>query len=258
VANCSKMSSGPLRGLFNSIARCPKVREIYDGGGGGGCGRIVRYQISERAAVRYEDFQVPEPWVGQIDVAPILFISSNPSIGDDDHSCFDTSEEIIWESHHLAYGGGTRPYIIDGIYPTDRDGNRLQAQKYWSWVRGRVAELIPQRALRDGIDYALTEVVHCKSSGQYGVKEAAPVCADLYLPKVLSVAAARLVVAVGVIAQHKIFGLAVPPTHPIEMEMGGRTRTIVALPHPNSNKKKTFAGRYTPEDVDRLRAVITC
>ena len=55
-----------------------------------------------------------------------MFISSNPSIGKDDHSCGGTSDDTIWESHHLAFGGRSRPYIIDGVWTTDEEGEKLK------------------------------------------------------------------------------------------------------------------------------------
>lgn len=245
-----------VKEVFISVARCPNVRAVYSGAGGA-CSKIVEYQMTKYAAAQYEDFQVPEPWVGQIDLARILFLSSNPSIGEDDHSRGDTADDIMWEAHHLAHGGGSRKYILDGLYTTDRDGNRIEAQKYWSWVRNRVAEIIQHRPIRDGVDYALTEIVHCKSRNQVGVREAASTCARQHLNNVLSVAAARVVVAVGVIAQKQIFGLTVPPAEPVEMDLGGRMRTVVALAHPASAETgKTFTGRYSAESLKQLIAAV--
>jgi hypothetical protein len=242
--------------VFASIARCPIVTATFEGNGGP-CERIVRSQFPEQGTAEYRDFQVPEPWVGQIDVAPILFVSSNPSIGEDNHSRGDTPDAIIWESHHLAFGGGTREYIQDGIYTLDRDGKRIEAQHYWSWARARAGELIPGRPVRPGIDYAFTEVVHCKSKHQFGVAEAAPVCSGRYFKNVLSVAAARVVIAVGSFAQAQIFGVNVPPEDPIEMNLGGNARLVVALSHPSSFiSGKTLSSRYSSETLARLIAAV--
>jgi hypothetical protein len=49
------------------------------------------------------------PWIGEITVAPILFLSSNPSIGDDRHALGSSTDEALRDSHHHAFGGGTRP-----------------------------------------------------------------------------------------------------------------------------------------------------
>lgn len=78
--------------------------------------------------------------------------------------------------------GGFRTLLKDGRYdPAPRAG------KYWAEIHRRATELLgpdPQ----PGIDYALTEVVHCKSSGNQGVTEARMECASRYLEPVLEAA----------------------------------------------------------------------
>lgn len=59
--------------VFNSIARCPNVDRCLDGDTHHPCSTIVQSQHAGKA-----DFQLPEPWRGQIDKARILFIGSNP------------------------------------------------------------------------------------------------------------------------------------------------------------------------------------
>lgn len=245
-----------VREVFTSIARCPNVKACYDGGGGG-CARIVRYQITQRGATTYDAFQVPEPWVGQIDVAPILFVSSNPSIGDDDHSRGDTSDDLIWESHHLAFGGGSRPYIDDGRYTMDREGKRIKRVAYWSWTRRRAMELILNRPVVPGTDYAMSEVVHCKSTKEIGVGDAAATCIDEHFEKMMSVAAARVIVAVGGFAQRRIFG-GPAPDEPVDMDLGGRRRLVVGLAHPNAfGDGKTLLNRYGELGLENLRRILS-
>lgn len=239
-----------VRDVFGSIARCPNVAECY-AGAGGGCRTIVQYQAHEHGAARYADFQVPEPWVGRIDVARILFLSSNPSIGKDDHACGGTTDELIWESHHYAFGGdGHRAYITNGVYTTDMSGQRIKPVRYWSWARQRAMELIPGAV--PGTDYAMTEVVHCKSTKEIGVSEAAPICIARHFENVMSVAAARVVIAVGAFAQRQMFNGSAPAA-PVEMTLGGHPRLVVGLSHPNAfGDGKTLAKRYSPADLARL------
>ena len=65
-------------------------------------------------------------------------------------------------------------YILDGIYTTAPSGERLQKVAYWVAVRARARELIPEAI--PGRDYALTEVVHCKSEDEIGVFSASAEC----------------------------------------------------------------------------------
>ena len=114
------------------------------------------------------------PRVGQLDSARILFVSSNPSIGDDNHAVGASPDDALWDSHHLAFGGGTRSFILDGIYTTAPTGEKLKKVAYWVAVRARARELI--RNAVPGRDYALTEVVHCKSKDEVGVASASEEC----------------------------------------------------------------------------------
>jgi uracil-DNA glycosylase len=245
-----------LQLTFRSIARCPNVNTCLNAQKSfHPCGAIVLSQ-SDRCEGNYELFQVPEPWVGQIDVAPILFVSSNPSIGEDDHSSGNSPGDRVWESHHLAFGGGSRPYIIDGVWTTNAEGAKLKRVPYWSWVRNRAQELIPDRAVVPGIDYALTEIVHCKSTDEVGVPEAAQTCAELHFDKLMSVSAAKVVVVVGRIAKKHILG-DIAPTKLLEREMGGKPRVLTFLWHPASFEDgKKFATRYSPDDMQRLIQIV--
>jgi hypothetical protein len=99
----------------------------------------------------------------------------------------------------------------------------------------------------------MTEVVHCKSTDEIGVAEAAPTCIDRHFKDVMSVAAARVVIAVGSFAHRQIFG-GPAPDRLVEMTLGGRQRLVVGLTHPSGfGNGKTLAKRYSAEDLVRLR-----
>jgi len=245
--------------VFRSVARCSNVQICLETPHPHPCRTIVEYQRRERGVESYADFQVPEPWVGEIDVAPILFVASNPSIGDDDHASGATPDEEIWESHHLAHGGGQRRYILDGIRTMSSDGTPVKAVRYWSGALARARELVPDRAVVPGRDYALTEIVHCKSPHEIGVADAADTCADRHMENVMSVAAARVIVAVGAFAHRWFLGTGVPiPPLPVERELGGHTRLIVFTAHfsPSRGGPQSLLKRYAAEHIERLRAAI--
>jgi hypothetical protein len=243
---------------FRSVSRCPVVEVcLKDGNTQHPCHDIVHYQVTERGVTSPEDFQVPEPWVGQIDIAPILFVASNPSIGKDDHSGGSTPDDILWDAHHLAFGGGSRRYIVDGTKTTSTDGTVLKNVAYWSSVRARAQELIPDREVVPGVDYALTEIVHCKTEHEFGVAAAAQTCADLHLDGILSVAAARLVVVMGVVARHALLPEFAEPFGIVQKTLGERQRTLVILPHPNKRGgSKSFHGNYDSNALSSLRACL--
>ena len=233
------------------IARCPNVARCFETDASHPCERIVASQC----AASLDEFQTPEPWVGRIDVAPILFIASNPSIGKDTHALWSSDNEAVWESHHLAFGGGSRRYIQDGIRTTGPDGSPIKAVRYWSGVRARARELIVHREVRPGIDYAMSEVVHCKSRGEIGVREALDTCLTRHFDNLMSVSPAVVVLTMGSVARASLelqhFGA-------VERRVvAGRLRYLVALPHPTGRVgPKTLTGSVSPEELAELRRAV--
>ena len=68
---------GPLQDLLLQIARCPNVAHCLSGAGQSHpCSTIVNHQRT----LGIHDPYVPVPWIGHIETAPILFLSSNPSV----------------------------------------------------------------------------------------------------------------------------------------------------------------------------------
>jgi hypothetical protein len=221
------------RAVFLSVAGCPNVKVCLEGAGPHPCCEIVQNQVITKGVVGYDDFQVPEPWVGEIDVAPILFISSNPSIGDDNAALGASSNEALWDSHHYAFGGGKGKYIIDGIFPAGANGEKLKKVAYWVFARARARELIPDAV--PGQDYALTEVVHCKSKKEIGVWSARQACWDLHAEHVLALSPAAVVIVVGKVAREFFLGVGAPiPTKIEERPLYGRIRLMAYLPGPAS------------------------
>jgi uracil-DNA glycosylase len=240
-----------VRQVFNSVAHCPNVDRCLDGEAHHPCTTIVLSQHAGKA-----EFQLPEPWRGQIDKARILFIGSNPSIGEDRYALGSSPESGIWESQHLAFGGGSRPYILDGIRKTKADGSPDEVVRYWSSIRARSRELLPDAI--PGEDYAITEVVHCKSEHEVGVHEAVRTCYDLHMGSVFAVSPADVVVALGKVAREALLGAgAEPPTTSQRMELGGKTRMVFFLPHPNERgEKKSLPAHYSAGDLDQARQLI--
>lgn len=75
-----------MSSLLLEIARCPVMEQCaMDGSQGHPCAEIVLHQWpgthneSRRERFRREH-HVPEPWVGHLESAPLLFVSSNPSL----------------------------------------------------------------------------------------------------------------------------------------------------------------------------------
>ena len=61
--------------LLEEITNCENIQNTLNEKSGTPCKKIINSQ-----QCKLEDFQLPEPWNGDIENCKILFISSNPSI----------------------------------------------------------------------------------------------------------------------------------------------------------------------------------
>ena len=139
-----------LNELLLAITRCPELITARTSGAHP-CSKIASVQ-------RHDAYQVPEPWSGHIERAPILFVASNPSIDEDER--FPTAS---WsEADTIDYF--QRRFDSDAGYISQRAYNKV---RFWTAVRARAKEIF-QRDAVPGKDFALTELVHCKSRPRAG------------------------------------------------------------------------------------------
>lgn len=121
--------------LLLGIAHCPNVRRCLEQPGSSHpCAKVVGAQA------RFEGEHVlPEPWSGDLETAPILFVSSNPSIaGGELAPRIGWSDEEIVDFYRLRFGGGSREWIKDGVRNLRQDGTyRKHAVRFWASVKGR-------------------------------------------------------------------------------------------------------------------------
>jgi hypothetical protein len=230
--NMSKPTSLAIR-----IARCddlPRARSDANHP----CHRIASHQ---RTSSDQEHWQVPEPWRGQLDRAPLLFISSNPSIDQND-DCpwdFDPDERI---TSYFDTGG------IASNFPrsTSRDGTVSSRNvPFWVSVNARAKELFDRDLVRPGIDYAISEVVHCKSTREIGVSEACGHCTGKFLGDLLRVSDAAVVVTLG---RHAAQALSTVHLRDSVLRIG--------LPHPNARTERTAGACLSPAELQAVRKAL--
>jgi hypothetical protein len=192
------------------IARCPHVdRACHDANHP--CATVVATQTD------LPQRQLPEPWFGNITGARVLFISSNPSIDDTEGPAGEEFPTADWnddrvgdwvvnrvnqerDAPSVTFGtSGYKDFFVkcrDGAY-RGFQRHRAQSQRTWANTHQVAVELIGASA-HPGINYAITEVVHCKSRAAIGVPEAAATCSDAWLPDIVALAAeCRVVVLSG-------------------------------------------------------------
>jgi hypothetical protein len=264
---CSSLSTAAGDHLV-AIARCPILAECLSSERPAhACSEIALTQWAEvasadRVAHWRAWHQLPEPWVGHLEDAPILFVSSNPSIRGDVPAepgpappqpwgiTREWSDERIIERYENAFDR----YMIDGV----REAGARRATRYWVSIKRRAEELVP-RPVRPGLDYALTEVVRCKSRSERGVPDAVGTCASRYLLRTFELSGARMIVGIGAHARRtlrRVLGLR--DGHAVQdVTIGERTRLMTFLPHPASfGGRKSFQANLSPDDLARLRAAL--
>jgi hypothetical protein len=236
--------------LAGSICDCPEVVEALKKKTHP-CHEIVMVQ-NEMVSDAPELRQRPEPWIGNLAMAKVLFLSSNPSISDDPDiairedfptygmSVDDSAEYFVnrfnpeIEPPHATFKTNSKADFLyrsnDGEY-RGKGGKKDVPIETWLGIHRRAMEILGTNC-HPHSDYALTEVVKCKSKAEAGVKSASPKCVDTWMAKVLGSSTARIVVVVGRHSRdnfaHKIEGIPSdfgtdPKTYP---ELGPYRRCI--------------------------------
>jgi len=178
------------------------------------CNKVVCSQLEVEPA--FENFHRPEPWIGRLSSARVLFISSNPGLSIDQGpereifpveswSVEDSAKffvERFSQKHdpvYATYNHPTEPDFLtrsfDGEYRSGGKSSKTP-QKTWSGIHKLATELLDEGCSPDS-DYALTEIVHCKSLMGTGVTEASGTCATQWMPKILATSPAKVLVLLG-------------------------------------------------------------
>ncbi len=256
--------------LLLEIARCPIIDAWYAADSAerttNPCTEIITHQYEKFGAVERATYQAPEPWRGDL-CAPLIFLSSNPSIvpgeGNGD-----------WDAAALASFftdsfDPDRGNIVDGAYGRKPDGSRGRYVAFWGGMV-RLARELMGPSVTPGRDYALTEVVHCKSQREIGVngpRGAIRECSERYLRRVVAVSDARVIVVLGAAARWArswtFSDLGMPPDVTPQrgsvwgpIVVAGRERCVVFMPHPNAHMKRTFAELVQEDDIKKLQACL--
>ncbi|HVA23764.1 MAG TPA: hypothetical protein VMW62_05160 [Chloroflexota bacterium] len=248
----SPAPAGRAAQLLLDIARCPVAQQCLKGAASA-CSTIVATQPADR-------FHLPEPWNGDLERAPILFLSSNPSIGPAERyplSDWDNARIADFFTHR--FGGAREPWTTDGLHPLLLNGSYDGPVSFWASVRARAAELLPDgQGPRPGVDYAISEAVHCKSAGELGVEEALEECGRRYLWRTVEMSGSKLVVVLGRLAAHAVrgvFGLS-SDSSLAEQLVGGQARWFAFLPHPGAHVPAHTFAACLPDELPRLKDIV--
>jgi hypothetical protein len=201
--------------LASSICSCPEV-DAAIGNKNHPCYRVVSVQ-EEMVATDPGMRQRPEPWIGNIETARVLFLSSNPGLSDDpnisereDFPTYRMNEQEAGNFFvnrfnqknipvHATFNHPTEPNFlvrcVDGNY---RSGMKQQKrpQATWQGIHNHATTILGDKC-DPQMDYALTEIVHCKSKMAEGVEEASSHCVDQWLLPILELSQAAIVFVMG-------------------------------------------------------------
>jgi hypothetical protein len=207
------------------------------------------------------DFHLPEPWSGNLEQAPVLFLGSNPSLAEaEEYPLQSWPDEFIEDFFTHRFGGGSREWVRNGKYTLLRNGSHAGGWvRYWASTRKRAAELLGKSDAQPGADYVMSEVVHCKSRHEQGVAEEAAECTYLYLRRLVAESGASAVASLGRFAERAVRREFNAPDcvnlwGPVEV--GGRPRYLVFVPHPNAFAPKTIANCLSVDEIRRLRCFL--
>ncbi len=233
--------------LLLEICRCPLVADAL-ADPAHPCHEVVAAGQRDRGI--NEVRQVPEPWNGHLESAPILFVSSNPSISWKEQyptrvwadASSDWSDEDLMDFFEGRFDAtpARPPWIRRGISTRLVDDTYSPWVRFLAAVRSRAAELLdlPKDRVVPGSDYCLTEVTHCKSVRERGAGAAASTCGARYLDRVLRLSPAPVIVTLGKIAANALLnhaaGVEVRPADGtvLSADISGTPRLVLFLPHP--------------------------
>ena len=214
--------------LLFEISHCQNFTSFTSSGKANkSCNDILEFQKKE-GAKNIIDFQIPEPWSGDIINAPILVLSSNPSYSTD-----EIYPNSTWPKPMIAdffinrfKDRGERYSWVYKNKVLNKGGTRGPSVRYWSSINKRLEELLGFTP-KQGIDFCITEIVHCKSRKEIGVSSALPECSKNFFDKKIKISAAKLIVSFGSFVENAF----------------GNNETLIGipiiyLPHPNAFKPK--------------------
>lgn len=223
------------------------------------CRKVVNTQVADP-----KSFQVPEPWAGHLELAPILMISSNPSISEHEpYPTWATNAAERVEFFDQRFGNGPQQ-VRDGVHipliTPNADGSWHSTRKVAFWRDcKRNVEFLLERAADPGIDYVMTEAVHCKSQGERGVREAVATCAERWLDRITALSPAPIVIVIGDVARSAVgerIGSVPPVWSVVQGELGGRERLVLSVRHPNFRGLRRWSDQIGEDDLKRLRDAV--
>lgn len=237
-----------MKKLLEKISTCENIKKCLEGDTSNPCYKIINNQEKE-------NFQLPEPWNGDLEKAPVIILGSNPSINENEmypDSSWNTDEKFQFHSERFS-GKWTKDqkYVMlkDGSYDT-------KAVRFWSSVKNRVKEIYTKDKILLGDDLCMIEIVKCKSRKEFEVKECMFECSERYMNEILQFSNAEVILCLGKIAETFVKDFYKLDDRKIveDVEIAGKKRTVIFIPHPSSFVKvKKIVNLLTETEFQRVQ-----
>ena len=228
------------------ICRCPNV-DLAMNDHLHPCHEVVSVQKGTN------EFQLPEPWTGDLDGSRLLIFASNPSI--DESEAYPTSN---WRDEGILNFFRNRfdeeyGWTKGGLHVLQKDRVNFAERvvRYWAEVKRQASRIYDFEA-RAGVDYTLTEVVHCKSRGRKGVSSASSTCGNLWLNRILDASGSRVLLILGDEAGEMLGQLLeLDKTRILHRSVmcGSELRWVLFVPAPGSSKTRDIEKILNPSDL---------
>ena len=241
--------------LLREICWCPNIAKAQQNSNHP-CYEIVNLQDPDS-----DEFQIPEPWSGDLTNARLLCIASNPSINPEEYypsrHWSDTDKVDFFRNR---FSPSSRWTDRRKVLLSDGESYTKRPVSYWSKVHAQ-ARRAYGRTVSMGSDYAITEVVHCKSKKELNVETCRETCWNLWMPSILRVSKANVLMLLGKHATDWFESsyCSFNGSRVIEdIHVCGKIRTIVTLPHPTSwEPLKKMDELLTTEEMEIIRKRLT-
>ncbi len=235
--------------LLYDIANCENIHKVLNDDFDSHCSKIIKSQNND-----FANFQLPEPWNGDIENAKILFISSNPSISQTEKYPLGSWADEDIKNFFINRFSKDAEWVKEQRNILRKDGTYSKKPvKFWSEIGKTASILLNINDPEPGKDYAITEIVHCKSVKEIGVKKAVDTCTSKYLKRILNISSAKVIVCLGAHVLNvlsKLFNLKIESRI---SSMPDFNKMILFLPHPNAWQVRRLDKLFTDEELIMIK-----
>lgn len=241
--------------LIDNIISCKNIKKCLNGEKNNPCYEIVNSQDQAN------EFQLPEPWNGDVINSKVMFLSSNASINLlEEYPDNSWEKDHIYDFYHNRFNGQVKKWVKDNKFVLLKNGEYdTKYVRFWSSINARSKEIYNRNEIFFGKDFSMVEIVKCKSKDEIGVRKALDECAS-YLPEILKISNAKVIICLGAVVKKKfiqMYSLQDNERYLENINIEGKNRTIVFLPHPNSRGfKKSLEDNIEKTNLDKIMGLL--